>query len=353
MRQDYRNYELRVILDSATDPARDVVDQVVGETGATNVRVSVISRKRMTCSPQCSALLEGVESLDPEVEAVSIVDGDVLTHPSWLRELVAPLSDPKVGAAHGNRWFLPQDAGWGSMVRYLWIAASVVPMYWFGMPWAGTFVIRRKVLESSDLKQKWGRSIVPDAPAPEALKQLDLRLEFVPSLMMINRERCGLAFCHDFMKRQMMWTKLYNPKFWPVIVHAAAATLTVVFMIGLIIAAAISGDVTALACAGGAVVLFIGTMLALVWLMESVIREIARRRGQTDLSAPWAFWLKLPAGIVLTFFVHASAVALATIRRRVTWRGVTYLVRKPFDVLIVSERPMTAEEQPPEANVSL
>jgi hypothetical protein len=353
MRQDYGNYELRVVLDSATDPAREVVERVVAETGAKNVRVSVIAEKRMTCSPQCSALLQGVESLDPDVEVVSIIDGDVLTHPSWLRELVNPLLDPKVGAAHGNRWFLPQEAGWGSMVRYLWIAASVVPMYWFGMPWAGTFVVRRKALESSDLKQKWGRSIVPDAPTLEALKQLGLKLKFVPSLMMINRERCGLAFCHDFMKRQMMWTRLYNPQFWPVIVHAAALVGVVLLLVGLMLVGLITGNRPATAAAAGAAIVLLATMLGLVGLMEMAVREVARRRGQTGLSAPWAFWLKLPAGIVLTLFVHGSAVALATLRNRVTWRGVTYVVRKPFDVIIESDKPMTAEEQPVEANVSL
>jgi hypothetical protein len=353
MRQDYGNYELRVILDSATDPARDVVECVVSETGATNVRVSVIARKRLTCSPQCSALLEGVESLDPDVEAVAIIDGDVLTHPSWLRELVAPLLDPSVGAAHGNRWFLPQDAGWGSMVRYLWIAASVIPMYWFGMPWAGTFVVRRKALESSDLKQKWGRSIVPDAPTLEALRSLGLKLRFVPSLMMINRERCSLAFCHDFMKRQMTWTRLYNPQFWPVIVHAAAILVLTLDIIGLLLFGVVAGDAATFLSAGGAAIVLLGSTLGLVWLMESTVREVARRRGQTGIHAPWSFWLKLPVGIVLTIFVHASAVALATSRNRVTWRGVTYVVRKPFDVVIESDRPMTAEDQPLETNVSL
>jgi hypothetical protein len=261
--------------------------------------------------------------------------------------------DPKVGAAHGNRWFLPQEAGWGSMVRYVWIAASVIPMYWFGIPWAGTFVVRRKALESSDLKQKWGRSIVPDAPTLEALKQLGMRLKFVPSLMMINRERCGLAFCHDFMKRQMMWTRLYNPQFWPVIVHAAALVAVVLVLVGLFVGGAVAADAATLWAAAAAAIVLLGSTLVLLGLMESAVREVARRRGQTGIHAPWAFWLKVPAAVVLTLFVHASAVVLATLRNRVTWRGVTYVVRKPFDVLVESDRPMTAEEHPLEANVSL
>jgi cellulose synthase/poly-beta-1,6-N-acetylglucosamine synthase-like glycosyltransferase len=353
LRQDYPDYELRVIVDSATDPALTVVESVVAETTAENVQTTIIRHKRPTCSPQCSALIEGVESLGPEVEVVAVLDGDVQTHPSWLRELVNPLLESGVGAAHGNRWFLPREAGWGSLVRYLWIAASIIPMYWFGIPWAGTFAVRRRFLHDSGLLTKWSKTIVPDAPTIDYLKQAGLQVRFVPSLMMVNREKCGLAFAHDFIKRQLTWTRLYHGQFGPVLFHALMLAAQWILAIGLTIAGLVLHQPATAAWAGGALLLMLLTQLASLGALEAAVRHVVRRRETPDMAVPWQFLWRLPAAILLAIGVHASGVLLATFRNRVAWRGVTYVVRDPFDVYIETDEPPVESGEPIEANVSL
>lgn len=353
LRQDYPDFELHIIVDNASDPALAVVESVINESTAGNVHTTVIRHKRSTCSPQCSALIEGGESLSAAVEIVAILDGDVQTHPSWLRELVEPLLDPTVGAAHGNRWFLPREAGWGSIVRYLWIAASVMPMYWFGIPWAGTFAMRRRFLKESGLLASWSRTIVPDAPTMNRLKEAGLKIRFVPSLMMINREKCGLPFAHDFIKRQLTWTRLYHPHYWPILVHALALTGLWSAALGITMTGVLWQDWEVAVWGGGAMVLMGLTQLGSLGALEAAVRGVAQRRGQTNLAAPLSFWLRLPAALLLTIAVHTSGAVLATLRNRVAWRGVTYVIRGPFDVYIETDEVPIADVQPAEANVSL
>lgn len=353
LRQDYPDYELRVIVDSASDPALAVVESVTAEMAAANVHTTVIQNKRPTCSPQCSALIEGVESLGPDVEIVANLDGDVQTHPSWLRELVTPLLDSRVGAAHGNRWYLPRETGWGSMVRYLWIAGSVIPMYWFGIPWAGTFAVRRRFLEESGLLQSWSRTIVPDAPTMNQLKAAGLKIRFVPSLMMVNREKCSLAFAHDFIKRQLTWTRLYHPHYWPVLVHALFLAAVWLTTLGVTIAGVVLHDPVATAWAGSTTVLLFAAQLGALVTLEAAVRDVARRRGDTDMTTPPTFWLKMPFVVMLAIAVHTSGAILATVRNRVAWRGVTYVIRNPFDVYIETDEIPVDDGQTAEANVSL
>ena len=125
--------------------------------------------------------MQAAKNLDDACEAVVIIDGDVVVHSTWLQELVAPLLNPQIGAAYGNRWFLPPTANWGSLVRYLWNVAAVVPMQVFGIPWGGSFAIRKSALYESGLFDRWSQSIVHDAPAKALLKNIGLRVQFVPT----------------------------------------------------------------------------------------------------------------------------------------------------------------------------
>ncbi|MGC3968144.1 MAG: glycosyltransferase family 2 protein [Pirellulales bacterium] len=349
--QDYPDYEVHAVIDAPGDPAAAVVEPLAERNP--RLKFGFIREKLPTCSPQCSALLQGVNELASDVEIVATIDGDVQTHSTWLRELVAPLLDAKVGAAFGNRWYLPSDAGWGSVVRYVWIASTIIPMALFRYPWAGTFAIKRRALIESGLIEHWPRSIVPDAPTSDYLHKLGLQTRFVPSLMMVNRERCGLAFCADFVKRQMTWTRLYNRKFWPVVVPTAAVMLAWFAWFGLSAAAIVRGNWAALGWTfAGIAVGFVG-VVALVLMLEFAVRAVIIRRGAAALEFPSGFLLRLPAAIAVAEFMHAAALWLAYTRKQVTWRGVTYQIDDPRNVRIVADDTSAVRTTPAEADVSL
>src|SRR4029077_13226662 len=129
--QDYPFYDVRVIVDHLDDPAWRVVEEVVQRRGATNITTEALTSRRDTCSLKCSSVVQAISGLDESYKVVALLDADTIPHRTWLRELVAPLAAERVGAATGNRWYMPKEISWGSLVRYTWNSAAVVQMYFY------------------------------------------------------------------------------------------------------------------------------------------------------------------------------------------------------------------------------
>jgi cellulose synthase/poly-beta-1,6-N-acetylglucosamine synthase-like glycosyltransferase len=335
--QDHPNYTVRVVVDNPSDPAFEVARRISLEPMGERLRIATIQQRRTTCGLQCSALAEAAEQLEDTVVDVATIDGDVVAHRTWLRELVAPLHDPSIGAAFGNRWFTPQNAEWGSVVRHLWNAAAIVPMWVFGIPWGGTFAIKKKWLMETGLLERWKRGMVHDAPVPSLLRRRGLRLRFVPSLMMPIGEACDLGFCFQFLKRQMLWTRLYHPNFNAVLFHAViTATLAIVALATMIWSCFarewFAGAWVVVSCTA-----YLATMIFFLKMIDRAVMTVVHRRGDEELPHRRLGWAKLFVAIPLTQIVYTCATFAARMAQSVKWRGVTYVMRSPFDVTLVED----------------
>ena len=144
LKQNYPQYDLKLIIDSQEDPAWQIASQTINELKATNVQINHLRIIRHNCSLKCSSLIQAVSDLDDSYKVVAFVDADTIVHTNWLRELVSPLTNPKVGATTGNRWYVPTGSYWGSLVRYAGNVATVVQMYLFGIPWGGTLAVKNR-----------------------------------------------------------------------------------------------------------------------------------------------------------------------------------------------------------------
>ena len=352
--QDYPDYELHVVVDHREDPAWDAVEQVTAELGTASVHIAPLRTPSDTCSLKCSSLLQLLEGVDESVEVLVQADADLVSHSGWLRDLISPLvAGEGIGATFGNRWFMPRSGHWGSVVRYIWNAAAVIPMYVNSIPWGGTFAIRASVLKKAGLAEKWSKAVVEDAPVRTALQQEQLKLKFVPTLMMVNREDCGLAFALDFIKRQLTWTRLYHPRWGLLVWHAAIGTLLLFAAVAMIPCCLMVGrqDLAVWMTAGLAA--YGVVLLALVAMLELGVRHVVRARGESVGPLLHPMLLKILPGILLTQVVHAIATAMAVFRRRVAWRGVTYHIRGPWDVQMLDYRPFETPDRAEDSNLSL
>lgn len=338
LEQDYPNYKLHVVVDSLTDPAHAVVAQAADFYGD-RIDISVLTQRRSTCGLQCSAFVQAYGRIDADAEVIVTVDGDLMPHPTWLQDLLAPLQNPRVGATFGNRWFTPTVSTYGGLVRYLWNAAAVVPMALLSIPWGGCLAMRRSAFDQATIADKWSKAIVHDAPIVECLKALKLKIRFVPNLMMPIREQCSWSFCLDFIKRQMTWTRIYHSGWGAILLHALLTTLLWLLAFGQVALGATRGNGYAVAMAGGSLLGYVIVMLALVSWIEYAVRVTLRRRQENTSWGDRFTWLKLPIALVLAQGTHFLAVLLANNIRQVTWRGVTYLLRGPWDVQLQTERP--------------
>jgi len=335
-RQDYDNYRVRVVLDSNTDPGWRVIDDVLLTQPGLPIEVEELREPYPNCSLKCSSVYQATEQLG-NCEVIALLDSDVVPHDSWLSELVAPLEDEKVSATTGNRWYLPRQGEWGSLLRYFWNAAAVVTMQLWGVPWGGTLAIKRSVLEKSDLRERWRRAGCEDVPLVQALKQLRKQIRFVPSLIMIDRDEIQVGDCFRFLDRQLLWVRLYYPlcwwscNVWQVVIASCILASAAVGVAGLFV-----GQPELFA--GALVVLGLSAVVSL-----GVVRWIERTLlPGTESPLASKLWRSIGA-VVFTNVVMVRVVFVSLLTRAIRWRGIVYRIAGPWRIRLLEYHPYVDE----------
>ncbi|PMB52223.1 glycosyl transferase family 2 [Fischerella thermalis CCMEE 5201] len=353
LQQIYPQYNLHIVVDSQQDPAWNIVNKTIQQAGATHVQVNPLIARHNTCSLKGSALVQAIDALDDSYQVVAFIDADVIAHPNWLRELVAPLMDERIGATTGNRWYMPQTGQWGSLVRYLWNAVAVVFMCIHQAPWGGSMAMRLSVLQRSRLLEIWKQSVSVDVPIYKALQAMDLNVKFVPTLMMPNREECNLARCLHFITRQLFVTRLYNPQWLLIVAQVFTSTLAVLLTIALLLIALINDNMgTAIGIAVGFACYILAMVVQLV-LVEQAVGRVIRARGESMTRFSALMMAKTLVAIPLTQLVYAVTVVSAILMRKVEWRGIMYQIKGPWNIRLIEYRPYQLSSQSVGSNVSL
>jgi len=94
-RQDYPEYELLLCVDTADDAVRAVVERLRHDFPERAIRV-LYGAGRIAANDKVAKLVRLVNEASHEVVVIS--DSDVRVKPDYLRTIVSPLSDPRVGA---------------------------------------------------------------------------------------------------------------------------------------------------------------------------------------------------------------------------------------------------------------
>ncbi len=341
--QDYPDYQLHVIVDSRQDPAWPVAQSLADRYGPERVCVQTLDQRHETCSLKCSSVVRAIEGLDESFHVAAMVDADAMPHASWLRNLVAPLASDDGGAATGNRWYMPATSSWGALVRYLWNAAAVVQMYWYEVPWGGTLAVKTQVLRELNLLDRWRHALCEDTMLYRQLGKHGLRVKFVPALMMVNREDCGLGACSAWIRRQLLTMRLYHP-LWPlVLLHGCGTTLLLIFAMVMAAVAALGHDWPAAAWCVGGLVAYETIMACLLALLEIAVRRIVRAQGNSTAWLSAKTVLRLVPAIVLTQMVYTLALIGAQCGREIDWRGVNYRIDGPWNIHRLNDPPCAPE----------
>ncbi len=345
LEQDYPNFEIRVILDHTDDPAYPIVAEAVKASGTSLVTIEILQQKRETCSLKCSSILQIVGSLDDSYEFVAQIDADTIAHPTWLRELATALQDEKVGAATGNRWYMPHNPTIGSLVRYNWNAAAVVQMFWYHVAWGGTLAIKTRVFRETDVLERWSKAFCEDTMLLSLLKKVDLRVAFVPSLMMINREECDLRGYFYWVRRQLLTARLYHPAWLAVAGHGFVTTVVPLAALAVLVAALATGNSQPAAWTGGALLFYEISIAALLIPMELAMQKIADSRGEPSNWLTFTGKLKCLAAMPLTQAVYPLALASSIFLRRTVWRGITYHIHGPQEIRMEKYQPYQSQQE--------
>ncbi|MCE9606096.1 MAG: glycosyltransferase family 2 protein [Planctomycetia bacterium] len=334
--QDYPNFEVVIVVDHRDDPAWQPVHEMVarlsGRTTARSVRIEELRDRPETCSLKNASLIQAYESLGPEVEFTATIDADVEPHRTWLRELVAPLSDRRIGATTGNRWYMPEDSGWGSLVRYQWNAGAVVPMFWHGIAWGGSVALRASFVRDSGYRERMRHALCEDTMLYDTLRKVGLKLRFVPSLLMVNRESIGMLSFFRFCRRQMLISN-YHSQAWAIWLHGLTSSAFYVVAATTIVVALARGDYAAARTVGSIFVVFLASMALVLPALETAVRRIVRLRGESPPKIPPVKLLKIVFTLLVVTQIVYGAVVWSLVRvRRIEWRGIYYRLRGIWNV---------------------
>ena len=342
LNQDYARYDLHIVIDHVDDPARRIVDESIAEHDGDNVFIQFLTDRLDTCSLKCSSLVQVARGLDASYDIMAQLDADTVAHSSWLSELVAPLSAEDVAATTGNRWYMPNEVSWGSMVRWLWNSAAVVQMFCYRIPWGGTLAIKLEIVRNTDLLERWSRAFCEDTMLAGFLKKRGLRVVFVPSLLMVNRESCGLTDFSSWVSRQLLTARLYHTS-WPLVAgHAVLSSGLMVAGIALLVAAAAAGQTESMIVTGAGLVIFQASNFALLWQLEVAAMRAVGRRGETRDRYTWSDLIRMPVAVALTQYVYAVALTRALLTRSVSWRGAIYEISRSKQIRLVHDEPYVA-----------
>lgn len=353
LNQNYPYYDLKLVVDRMEDPAWKIATKTIEAEGATNVQISPLRLIRKNCSLKCSSLLQAVSELDDSYKVIALVDADTIAHPNWLRELVTPLTNPQVGATTGNRWYLPTGKNLGSLVRYIWNVSAVVQMYIYKIPWGGTLAIKTEVLHQTGLLDKWGKALCEDTMVRSVLGKHKIQVRFVPSLIMLNQEECDLPGFRYWMKRQLLCSRLYHPRWLAVIGNAIFTIFLPTILMLLSLVALFTGQWYAAVLSFSSYGSYVVALMLIILFLERGVQQVLQFHGQPRTQLSVTHILKMLMGIPFTQWVSGLAMLSSLWMPKVKWRGITYQIKNSWRIRLLEYRPYQVLEQSVDRHTSL
>ena len=150
-------------------------------------------------------------------EIFVFVDSDARPNENWLRNLIAPLRDEKIGCSTGYRWFISDKRNFASEMLSVWnasIASALGANRKTNFCWGGSMAMRRETFEKVKMRERWQGTLSDDFTVTRTMKEFGLPICFVPQALTASIENCSLKKLFEFTTRQMKITRVYAPNLW-------------------------------------------------------------------------------------------------------------------------------------------
>jgi hypothetical protein len=139
-----------------------------------------------------------------------------LVSKSWLRALVAPLSEEGVGLSTGFRWYAPEPPTFWSLMQSVWnslIAASLGegPN---AFAWAGAMAIDKEFFFEQRVPELWTGSVREDLALAQLVQHSGRRVAFAPGAMVACPNRATARQFLRQARREMAQARKYLPRLW-------------------------------------------------------------------------------------------------------------------------------------------
>ncbi|HZH31625.1 MAG TPA: glycosyltransferase [Pyrinomonadaceae bacterium] len=336
-RQHYPAFEIIFVIDHSADPALDVIEALhsahdAAARAAPRTRL-VVAGEASGCGQKVHNLIAAIGAADARSEIYVFVDSDARPRPDWLRALVQPLADERIGATTGYRWFIP-SRNFATHLRAVWnasIASALGENSRGNFCWGGSTAIRRETFTRLRMIERWRGTLSDDFTLTRALQHAQLPIHFVPRCLTASHEVCDTRALFEFTTRQLKITRVYAPRLW-LIVLVSNFLFVAVFYGGLALTLLrfARGLPYALPLALIACIFALGSAKACLRLRAVALAFTPGRKiwRASTLTAHVFLW---PLASAL-FLYNASVAAFS---RRIRWRGITYELKSPSETVII------------------
>ena len=308
---DYPDYELIVAAHAAGDIPPGVLPA--------RVKVVLAHGTDPDTAEKIRNLMAAVRAARKHSRVLAFADSDGRVSRGWLRALVAPLSEPGVGASTGYRWFLPDRSDFWSLMRGVWdaVAAGTLGPGNNRFAWGGAMAIRKQVFFEARVPEFWQGALSDDYALSRAVHAAGLSIAYAPGALTPSREHIAGGRFFAWIHRQMAITRIYAPRLW------WAALVAHIFYCG--------------GMAAGVVALARGSRWAAGALVAQLAAGMWKGRNRATLakaSLPgyeawfrrhaWVHAIWVPFGT----WVWLVALVSSAFARSIEWRGRRYPLKR-------------------------
>ena len=319
--QDYHDYDLTFVVESAEDPACAPVRRLISEHPRVRARLLVAGVAK-DCGQKVHNLLEATALVGPEVEYLVFVDSDAQPRPEWLRMLLARLDRQELGAATGYRWFVPARATAANCLVYSINCAAAVLLgrrrdYWV---WGGSWAIRRERFERLEIRKAWEGILSDDLVVSRLLRTHGHPARFEPLAMVASPADFSLPSMFSFLRRQYLIGRYYAYGWWLAGLLTTSLMAIAWLAAPLLVVHSLRGGQPGIWLTGGA---------------TGMLYLLGAYRGWLRQSLVWTYFpqlankLRVPALVdilagPLVTLVNWAALVSSVVGRTLHWRGVSY-----------------------------
>ena len=306
-RQDYPEYELVFCVGEKDDPVVPVIEKLIQDFPERRIRV-LVGNDRTPANDKVAKLARLVSEAEHEIVVIS--DSDVRARPDYLRTVVAPLADPKVGAV--TCFYVPTEEK--SLAENLQTIGMVSDFY------AGILVARQLdgvkfalgptiATTRTRLAGFGGYKAIENQPGDDLLvgrliAEQGYEVKLLPYTILTVADYQSMP---DLLHKRMRWiVVMRHMRPW--------GHLGLLFTQGLPWSLAAIAIHPSAAVALGYLGTYLSLRLAMTWMVGV--------RGLKDRAVWKKIWL-IPVWDALAFFIWLLSFA----RNSVRWRGGQYYIR--------------------------
>ena len=292
-KQSYKNYKVVAIIDSEEDPSRAFIKKVGFNY--------IITDQNQNGSGKVKAISTALKKFR-DFDAYVIADSDVFFERTWLTNLLAPLTDKKVGVSTMYPFFKPIRKNFWSEMKMIWgfVGDSLLENEKRRFGWGGSLAFRKDLLDKKSLSfftdSKY--SVSDDISLTKIAKSKNLNISYTktPKPIVNCDENFGVFF--EWTNRQTALTLLgYRKNLYEGLVYYSSEIILILSGIFLSI--------------------FISPIFLIFFIHTFKSIAIAYKRSRLND-------LKILIIVILAPFFYEVNLIVASRMKSIVWRGNKY-----------------------------